>query len=184
MRIPDVFPLVYDYDSDQDEREFKYKVLRTILDTGLVDKNEFITVIENHKEVVAAVASAMDSEEEWVEELIVDMYNYPEIMQEYGALLDEYRYEVLDDSAHDSDEDDGSESDEDDTETDTTSNSEDEKVIEVEEDDVMLPEEFVAELEKIKVEVRTNNAFASISIGISLFNLSFSIINLVLSLKK
>ena len=103
MKIPDVFPLIFDYETNAEDRESKYELIRTIIDNSLADKVDFKTVIDNHKTIVCELSKLLLEEPDEIEIRLVDIYNYPEMLKEYRDSLEKYAYESMDDDPIDTD---------------------------------------------------------------------------------
>lgn len=112
MKIPEVFPLIFDYETSADDRESKYQLIRAIIDNSLADKGDFKTVIDSHETIVSEVSKLLKEEPEEIESLLVDIFNYPEILEEYNDSLEKYAYETIDDDPIDTEDDDADADDE------------------------------------------------------------------------
>ena len=91
MKIPEVFPLIFDYEKNIDHREQKYTIIRMVLDMGLASKEDFQSMIENHDNIVTNVSEVLNESKDYVEANLVGIYNYPEILAEYNSILGKYK---------------------------------------------------------------------------------------------
>ena len=97
MRISDVFSMIHTNEFDISDMEEKYDLIRFILDKKLADKADFKTVILNHNTIKKEFALSKNISEDYVNELIIDIYNYPEIIIPFKDILSKFKYEILDD---------------------------------------------------------------------------------------
>lgn len=105
MRISEVFSVIYDHESDYYQRERKFTLIRKILTERLADKTNFGSVITDHDNIVRRVAGLSIMTQTEVEDALIDIYNYPEIRDEYEPLVKDYIYELVqDDNDNDDDE--------------------------------------------------------------------------------
>lgn len=188
MRIPEVFSLIFNYEKNPNEKEHKYIVMRKILDENLAEKDDFATIVENHDSIIKNLMPLLDKDYDTIEERLVDIYNYPEIMSEYASLCEEYKYDTISDD--DSEYDDSEEEDINDVPEliDTSSDSEedtndvpeliDTSSDEMEEDDKKCkPNAYdyaLIKCSRLESLVKANIMLTMISIGLSVFNFSYN----------
>ena len=141
MKVPEVFPLIFDYETSADDRESKYQLIRAIIDNKLANKNNFKSVIENHETIVSEVSKVLNEEPEDIEALLVDIFNYPEVLDEYGDSLEKYVYETVDDDPIDTDEEE--EDDDDEADADDEADDDDEDEDDEEEDYISISKPFI-----------------------------------------
>lgn len=173
MRVPDVFPMIYDYEFDSSDREEKYDLIRCILDKKLADKGNFKTVIENHDTIKKEVAASLNVTEDFVEEMLTDIYNYPEIMMTYKDDVSKFEYEVLDDDTdHDSedeDEEDEDDEEEEDEDEDDEDDEDDEKYSQ-EAEERIIEVDYDSSISRIEKKVKLNLVVSCLTLGISILN--------------
>lgn len=77
-----MFSLIFDHE-EPSARSLKYDIFRTILDKGLVDKNDFGSVIECFPSICEEVSTTLKVPENDVRDALLEVLMYPRIQQEY-----------------------------------------------------------------------------------------------------
>ena len=110
MKVSQIFSLIHDHEN-ADDRIVKYDIFRTILDNKLVDKADFVNVIQAFPDICHDVANENTSIQFLeVYKNLVEVFTYPEIQKEYSEVLDG----VFEDLDYDEEEEEEEEEEEDD----------------------------------------------------------------------
>lgn len=79
MKLQELFQLILKYETDAAERELKYLLIKYIQKHA----TEVQQLLNNTKELVDTVADMFDEDIEYLEDLLKDILNYPEVILEY-----------------------------------------------------------------------------------------------------
>lgn len=79
MKIQELFQLILKYETDEAERELKYLLIKYIQKHA----TEVKQVLDNTRELVDTVAEMFNEDIDYLEELLRDILNYPEVIIEY-----------------------------------------------------------------------------------------------------
>jgi len=155
MRISELFPLIFEHEKTKDAREEKYVIVRTILDEKLADKDDFISIIDNHSNIVVEVAHVLGETQDVIEERLTDIYNYPYIKAAFGERLIEYK--PLEESEDEEDYEPNNEPNKDNS----IDQTQEEKVINVDID---------TDLSKFTKILKWNTILVSVTLALTFFN--------------
>lgn len=104
MRVPEVFSMIFENEKVAD-RHLKYEIFRTILDQSLVDKNNFVSVIESFPRICEDVADLLNTPEEDVRNALLDVFSYPDIRTKFQHDLEIFNIFVDKEEEYDEGED-------------------------------------------------------------------------------
>ena len=182
MKIAELFPLVFDYESNSKQKDIKYNIIRAILNFHLADKHDVASIIRNHTFVCNELKEIL-VEFKHIESHLTDMYSYPEVFREYAELVEAVQVnsqdnddgvdvEEVDDEEVDDEEVDDEEVDDEEVDDDDEEVDDDDEEVEVEDDNEKIVEyqedTLTSRIERI---VKINTAISLLSLGISLIHL-------------
>lgn len=172
MRVPEVFSVIHEQESNYYLRERKFTIIRAILTERLADKNDFKSVIEKHTDIVKRLNIITVMSEPEIEEALIDIYNYPVIREEYDELVKDFVFEIIKDEEGQLNDD--TEIDEDDehepeSEDDDDDDDEDEPYEETDDEDEDY-EVHEQDLRRLNTKMTMTLIFSSVTFILSVVN--------------
>ena len=163
MRTADVFTYIYEHAKSSQDREVKYFLIRGILVENLADKADFGSVIMNHESIVESLSNLVVSmSKEYIDANLVEIYNYPEIVEEYKDVVEPFFIQQEEDSAQDDDDDT-------DTEFEVETNSDSDSDSEEEEHIIDVP---VANNDVVNTKLNIILLFSTLTFVVSTLNMA------------